>query len=945
VLPFLLPLFPIEPINLNPCITIGLSLGVLGLALGIFTTRRVEQRTAEQRLREEKFALVFRSSSNPIIISTVAEGRLIEVNDSFLNITGYSLEEVIDRTVTDLNLWVNPQERARMLQILKEEGVVRDREFDFRIKSGQVRAGLLSAEIVNIDGQECLLSIINDITEHKQVQEALSESQRALLTLMRNLPGMAYRLLNDEDWMYIFVSEGAYELTGYQPEELIGHRQVSYGRLIYPDDQERVWYEMQVAIAKRCPFQLVYRILTATGELKWVWEQGRGVFDAEGELLAIEGFISDITARHQAEEKVELLLAISQAISSASDFQTALEVALNQICETTSWIYGEIWIPAADGTALECSRRWYRKRTGIDRAVADALDRFREYSEILMFLPGEELPGRVWERAQCEWVRDLAAEPNDVFLRLKLASECGLKSAFAVPIVAPPRTDAASSVESPPVLAVFVFFLLEEHQQDEYAIELVSVVSAQLGATLQQKKSEAEIGALFAAMRDIVLVLDASGRCLKVAPTNPLSQYRLPLEIVGTTVQEQVPSAKAEPILRGIREALLTQKTVNMEHSLPIQNQDVWFAMSLSPLSEDSVICVARDISEHKLLEEKLRTSEKKMRVFFEAMTNIILILDIQDNTIGDIEIAPTNPALLYELGIDPIGQTIEQFFLDDEAKGWLSKIRQALDTQRTVNFDYSLTMGQHEVWFSASIAPISKTSILWVARDITDRKQAEVALRLEQQKSERLLLSILPEIIAERLKQDQRAIAENFEDVTILFADIVGFTPLSARLEPIELVNLLNYIFSKFDQLAQQYGLEKIKTIGDAYMVVGGLPVPSDHHAEAIAHMALDMQQAVNHLQAEMGEYLEIRIGINTGAVVAGVIGMNKFIYDLWGDAVNVASRMESSGIPGKIQVTSQTYERLKDKFELEDRGAIVVKGKGKMITYWLKGRKMISR
>jgi adenylate cyclase len=379
---------------------------------------------------------------------------------------------------------------------------------------------------------------------------------------------------------------------------------------------------------------------------------------------------------------------------------------------------------------------------------------------------------------------------------------------------------------------------------------------------------------------------------------------------------------------------------------LTLGKQDVWLAASISPLSEDSVICVVRDISEYKLLEEKLRTSERKMRVFFEAMTSIVLILDIQENTIENIEIAPTNPFRLYEPDVDPIGQTIEQFFLNDTAENWLHKIQFALNTQQIINFDYCLFMNQKEVWFSASISPISSHSVIWVSRDITERKRAEEALRLEQDKTERLLLNILPKLIAHRLKQDQRVlakqgvaalIAESFDDVTILFADIVGFTPLSARLPPIEMVNLLNQIFSRFDQLAQQYGLEKIKTIGDAYMVVGGLPVPSDNHIEAIAYMALDMQQAIHCFQAEQGESFQIRIGINIGSVVAGVIGINKFIYDLWGDAVNVASRMESSGIPGRIQVTQQMYERLKDKFEFEERGAIVVKGKGKMTTYWL--------
>ena len=167
-----------------------------------------------------------------------------------------------------------------------------------------------------------------------------------------------------------------------------------------------------------------------------------------------------------------------------------------------------------------------------------------------------------------------------------------------------------------------------------------------------------------------------------------------------------------------------------------------------------------------------------------------------------------------------------------------------------------------------------------------------------------------------------------------------MGFTPLSARLQPLELVNLLNEIFSTFDRLAEEHGLEKIKTIGDAYMVAGGLPVPMPDRAAAIADMALAMQEAVERFRVERGENIQIRIGINTGVVIAGVIGIKKFIYDLWGDAVNVASRMESSGEPGSIQVTQATYERLKDRYELQERGQILIKGKGKMTTYWLMGK-----
>ncbi|MGK7923351.1 MAG: adenylate/guanylate cyclase domain-containing protein, partial [Trichodesmium sp.] len=230
------------------------------------------------------------------------------------------------------------------------------------------------------------------------------------------------------------------------------------------------------------------------------------------------------------------------------------------------------------------------------------------------------------------------------------------------------------------------------------------------------------------------------------------------------------------------------------------------------------------------------------------------------------------------------------------------------------------------------------------------EKTNAELEKRVEErtaelqeshEKSDRLLMNILPEPIAFKLKHDTSAIADYFEESTILFSDIVGFTPLAAKISPIKLVDLLNQIFSQFDHIAEFYGLEKIKTIGDAYMVAGGLPVPKKNHAEAIANMALDMQQEIIKFTTDIGQKFQIRIGINSGPVVAGVIGKKKFIYDLWGDAVNVASRMESSGEPGKIQVTSHTYDLLKEQYIFAERGIIRVKGRGEMMTYWLLGRK----
>jgi len=209
--------------------------------------------------------------------------------------------------------------------------------------------------------------------------------------------------------------------------------------------------------------------------------------------------------------------------------------------------------------------------------------------------------------------------------------------------------------------------------------------------------------------------------------------------------------------------------------------------------------------------------------------------------------------------------------------------------------------------------------------------------IRLEQEKSENLLLNVLPRAIAERLKHNEGAIADSFNDVTILFADIAGFTEISSRLQPNQLLEMLNRVFSTFDRLAEKHGLEKIKTIGDAYMVVSGLPEPRTDHVEAILHMALEMRDVVEEMHSVTGHALKVRIGINTGPVIAGVIGIRKFIYDLWGDAVNVASRMESTGLVGGIQVTEEVFEKCRDQFVFEKRGLIHVKGKGEMTTYLL--------
>lgn len=349
-------------------------------------------------------------------------------------------------------------------------------------------------------------------------------------------------------------------------------------------------------------------------------------------------------------------------------------------------------------------------------------------------------------------------------------------------------------------------------------------------------------------------------------------------------------------------------------------------------------------VMQRKQAEAALRVAEEKYRSIFENSLEGIF------QTTPDGHYLSANPALAEIYGYDSPTTLIAELESQDAY----------VDPQRRVEFIAALEAqgaiarfesevyrrDRRKIWISETARAVrdAKGKLLYyegTVADITDRKRVEEALRIQQEKAEQLLLNILPEPIAEKLKQQPGAIADSFSEVTVLFADIVNFTQLAARLSPTELVNLLNQIFSAFDRLAEQHGLEKIKTIGDAYMAVGGVPIPREDHAKAIAEMALDMQAAVVQLNLEHQETFPIRIGINTGPVIAGVIGIKKFIYDLWGDTVNIASRMESEGMPGCIQVTEATYQRLQDQYLFIERGEIPVKGRGHMNTYLLIGRK----
>lgn len=378
----------------------------------------------------------------------------------------------------------------------------------------------------------------------------------------------------------------------------------------------------------------------------------------------------------------------------------------------------------------------------------------------------------------------------------------------------------------------------------------------------------------------------------------------------------------------------------------------VWVNITVSLIEQPSgdpnyFIKVIEDITERKQVEAALRKAEERYRSIFENTDKGLFQATLDGRYLS------VNPALARIYGYNSPEEVIaslrninQQLYVDTHHRAKFLALMQANGS--VSDFESQVYRQDNSIiWISenAHIVRNAKGEVLYYEGsvvDITERKIWEEALRYQQECTEDLLLNILPSPIAHRLKRAESNIADSFASVTVLFADLVNFTELSALIPPTELVYLLNNIFSVFDQLSEKHGLEKIKTIGDAYMVVGGLPTPRPDHACAVAEMALEMRREIARFRLDDGEPFNLRIGINTGPVVAGVIGTKKFTYDLWGDTVNVASRMESMAAAGGIQVTAATYELLKDKYLFEQRGAISVKGKGPMITYWLTGRKV---
>ena len=394
-----------------------------------------------------------------------------------------------------------------------------------------------------------------------------------------------------------------------------------------------------------------------------------------------------------------------------------------------------------------------------------------------------------------------------------------------------------------------------------------------------------------------------------------------------------------------VRQRLEAHRSSQGEQEMRLANGD-WVSFRHYKTPDGGTIVLRLDITERKQALEDLRLSEEKHRSFAESANDAIISIDAAARVIAwnpcaerifgytEEEMLGQNlgtlmPSELYDMHVAGVSRAS----VDGEHKYSDKPVEVRGLRKNGEEFPLELSLSHWSIDDNYHFSGI--------IRDITEKKEAEEALHSAKADTERLLLRVLPEEIVERMQAGENSIADRFEAATILFFDLVGFTKISAQLSPKQLVENLNALFSRFDAIAAVYGVEKVKTIGDAYMAVTGVPKPQPDHAQAMANMALGMLEAVEEINADIEPKFQIRIGLQTGPVVAGIIGEHRFLYDVWGDTVNMASRFESYSEPGRIHISAEVAEILAPDFELEPRGILDIRGKGEVETYFLNARK----
>ena len=785
-----------------------------------------------------------------------------------------------------------------------------------------------------------------DITQRDQAEKALREAEAKYRNIFENTVEGIFQ--TTADGHYLSANPALARIYGYPTADAMMSELTNIQQQLYVDPERRRAF-VRTLQREGAVTGFESQVYQKDGNVIWIAENARSVNDEAGHLLYYEGTVEDITQRKQAE-------AALQRANEELEQRVARRTAA--LTESNQRLLSEIRERHRVEDALRASEAELRALFAAMTDVITVFDGDGRYLNMvatnsqLLYSPGKERIGRT--------VYDiLPPYQASLFMRhiqQALNTRKPVRLEYSLPIGNWPQTEESSGQAASDDFDNAAWYTaIISPMPHNRVIWVARDITEKRRADVALQKAEEKYRSIFENSAEGIFQASPDARYLSVNP----ALARMYGYFSSTEMSSQITNIDrlytSEERRRVMLKRLHSQGAV-FEFESQVYRADgniIWVSENVRAVKNDRGTIqyyegTVADITQRRQAQEALRESQRTLATLLGNLAGMAyrrhydLNWTLEFVSDGCYELTGYSPADLLGERAFPFEQLIHP---DDRSyvKGELAR---ALPEGNPFQMTYRIiTANGQEKWvlekgISVPAENIQPPVIEGFLTDITDRKEIEEALRVEQERSERLLLNILPASIAEQLKRNIRS-AYRFDEATILFADIVNFTALSGAMVPTELVDLLNEIFSAFDHLAERHHLEKIKTIGDAYMVVGGLPKPLPDHTRAIAEMALDMQTAIAQFERQDRSRFSLRIGIDTGPVVAGVIGLKKFSYDLWGDAVNVASRMESQGVPDCIQVTTSVYEELKDEYTFEERGSIDVKGKGEMNTYWLRGRK----
>ncbi len=902
----------------------------------------VERSQAETSLRTARDQLQAILDAVPGIVSWISDDlRYLGVNNHLAKTFNMPVDAFIGQdigflhTSSEFNLFVQDFFQSHQLDAYREVSAQ---------VAGEQRRFLIVAQKYNQGKAAFTVGI--DITERDQAETALREAEAKYRNIFEHAVEGIFQ--TTPEGHYLSANPALAHIYGYESAATMMAELTNIQQQLYVEPRRRQEF-VQALQRDGAVTGFESQIYQRNGSIIWISENARAVYDASGSLLYYEGTVEDITQRKEVEAALQ---------RANEELELRVERRTAALTESNQRLLSEIRERHRVEEALRASEAELRALFAAMTDVITVFDGDGRYLSMvatnsqLLYSPGKERIGEtVYEI--------LPPYQASLFMRhiqQALNTRKPVRLEYSLPIGDWQQLgDASGQAALDDFDNTAWYNAIISPMPNNRVIWVARDITEKRRSDIALQKAEEKYRSIFENSAEGIFQASPDARYLSVNPAlSRMYGYHSPVEMMGqvTNIDRLYVNEERRRIML---QRLHKQGAVFGFESQVYRadGQIIWISENVRAVRDDHDNVVyyegtVADITQRRQAQEALRESQRTLATLLGNLAGMAYrrhcdpswsLEFVSDGCYDLTGYAPSD--LLGETAVP-----FEQLIHPDDRSYVKGEVARSLPAGNPFQMTYRiLTANGQEKWVLEKGIPVSRPNttpaiVEGFLTDITNRKEIEEALRVEQERSERLLLNILPASIADQLKRSSRSIAYRFDEVTILFADIVNFTELSGALPPTDLVDLLNEIFSAFDHLAERHRLEKIKTIGDAYMVVGGVPSALPNHIQAIAEMALDMQAAIAQFRRQDQSQFRLRIGIDTGPVVAGVIGLKKFSYDLWGDAVNVASRMESQGQADGIQVTTTVYEQLKTQYVFEQRGAIDVKGKGKMTTYWLRDR-----